>query len=157
MSVGPSPREASIYAEDLTEGSVIDLGAYTITRDEIVSFAQQWDPQPFHIDDDAAREGFFGEIIASGIHTMAIFQRLAVLGAYRDWAMIAGRSIREVQLTAPVKVGMTLSGSILIESVSYNHPSRALVAKRGTLTAGDTTIMTMYLDGYVRRRFPASE
>ena len=53
----------------------------SMSHEEIVDFASRWDPQPFHVDDEWARDGVFGEVIASGVHSFAIFQRLAVLGA----------------------------------------------------------------------------
>ena len=63
-----------LYAEDLVIGSAWDLGSYVVTEPEIIEFARQWDPQGFHVDPDVAAAGYFGGIIASGIHTMAIFR-----------------------------------------------------------------------------------
>src|SRR5581483_7225606 len=63
------------YFEDFREGEVIELGSHRLTRDEIVEFARQWDPQPFHVSDV---EWPFGGLIASGWHTILIGIRLAV-------------------------------------------------------------------------------
>src|SRR4051794_6124236 len=90
-----------VHAEDLVPGTSFDLGTYTLTRDEIVDFATQWDPQNFHVDDEVADAGAFGGIIASGVHSLAIFQRLVVDAQFSKWAIIAGRSIDDMQMTSP--------------------------------------------------------
>jgi len=64
-------------AEDMPVGVELDCGSYAVTEEEIVEFASHWDPQYFHIDRDAAEHSDFGGLIASGLHTAAIFQRLA--------------------------------------------------------------------------------
>lgn len=147
----------TLYAEDLVVGSVVHLGGYTVTHDEIVAFAAQWDPQPFHVDDAFAAQGFFGEVIASGIHSFAIFQRLAVLGAYRHWWMIAGRKIGDIQLTAPVRPGMTLHADLTIVDIRFAREDRAIVSKIGRLISEGTTVFTVSTDAWVRRRPRAIE
>ncbi len=139
------------FAEDLQVGATIDLGSYLVERSEMVDFARKWDPQGFHIDDFAAAESTFGEIIASGLYTMAVFQRLAVLGACRYWAIVAGRAIRDVQFIRPVKEGMRLQATLTITDVVMTHPDRALVTQRGEISSS-TSIMTQSVDVYVRRR-----
>ncbi len=146
-----------LCAENLPIGVPFDLGIYQVTHDEIVSFARHWDPLPIHVDDKAAAEGQFGEVIASGIHTLAIFQRLAALGPYRDWDVVAGRAIRDVQLTSPVRPGMSLRGSVTVVGIELSHRSRALVTQHGALTdaADGTPILSLVIEAYVRRRRPA--
>lgn len=143
-----------LCAEELPVGHVIDLGSHSVSRKEIIDFARHWDPQPFHIDEAEAALGRFGEVIASGVHTLAIFQRLAVLGAYRHWDIIAGRAIRDIQLTSPVRPGMLLTATIMIEHVEMTHPDRALVTKRGAIANDALPLMSVTLDAYVRRRQP---
>lgn len=87
-----------MYAEDLPIGELLELGEHTVTRQEIVTFAAQRDPLPFHVD-EFARSTRFGGVIRSGLHTMAIFQRSAARRLYRHWAPIAGRAISDVRLT----------------------------------------------------------
>lgn len=142
----------SLYAEDLVPGTTIELGSYKVTREDIVEFATRWDPQGFHVDEEIAAAGAFGGLIASGLHSMAIFQRLAVDGAFSTWAMIAGRSISDVQLTAPVRPDMELTGRIRIDAVEPKGPGRALVHKSCTLLGGDTTVLTFLGSSYVRTR-----
>lgn len=134
-------------------GETVELGTYTTSAEEIIEFATQWDPQDFHTDPAVAAEGFFGEVIGSGIHSLAIYQRLAVLGAYRHWAVVAGRRIRSVDLTAPLRPGMTVSADVTVESVENTRPDRALVVKRGRLLTDDGTVMLeCVVESYVRRR-----
>ena len=68
----------ALYFEDFEAGQVYELGSRTVTEDEIVAFASQWDPQPLHADPVAARSSVFGGLIASGWHTGAMWMRLYV-------------------------------------------------------------------------------
>lgn len=141
-----------LYAEDLPVGVVLDLGAHELTTAELLAFAEQWDPQGFHVDLETAREGPFGEVIASGVHTLAVFQRLSVLVALGRWAVIAGRRIREVRFLAPALPG-TLRASLVVESVTWNRPDRSLVVTSGRVVSGDgTVVMTATFESYVRNR-----
>lgn len=141
-----------LRAEDLPVGDTIELGRYTVSRSEIVDFASQWDPQPFHTDPVFARDTMFGDVIGSGLHTMAIYQRLAVLGAYRRWAVVAGRAIRDVELTSPLRPDSTVHATVTIDSVTPRSAERALVATTGRVRHGDVTLMTLRVDAYVLRR-----
>ena len=67
-----------LYFEDFEPGQVYELGSRTVTENEIVAFARQCDPQPFHVDPEAAKESVFGGLIASGWHTGAMWMRLYV-------------------------------------------------------------------------------
>lgn len=145
---------APLCAEDLVVGQVIDLGSYVTTSEEIIAFATQWDPQPFHTDPVAAASGYFGGVIASGVHTLSIFQRLSVLGAYRHWDIVAGRAIRNFELLRPVRPGNELHGTLTVAGITYNRPDRALVLKQGQLTIDGVVAMTVEVDAYVRRRHP---
>ncbi|GAA1848921.1 MaoC family dehydratase [Pseudonocardia ailaonensis] len=140
-----------LRAEELPVGTPIELGAYTVTRDEIVEFARAWDPQDFHVDEEVAAAGRFGGLIASGIQTLGVYQRLAVLGALRHWDVVAGRTLREIQLPAPVRPGMTLHGVLVVEEVAPTRPDMALVTQRGTLTADGRLRMELVCETYVRR------
>jgi len=141
-----------LHAEDLAAGDVFDLGSYHVTLAEILEFAGQWDPQVFHVDESAAEEGYFGTIIASGVHTVAIYQRLAVLGAYRNWAVIAGRRVT-AELPAPLTPGRTVTGTLWIDRVTSTRSDRAMVVTRGRLVDPDgTVVLDTTVEAYVRRR-----
>ena len=88
---------ATTYGEDLTAGTEYTLGEYTLTEAEVLDFAKAWDPQDFHTDPEAAQAGAYRGIIASGIQTMAVMQRLAVQHVYVGWAVIAGRRADDVR------------------------------------------------------------
>lgn len=157
MASAPSDPDVPTYAEDLVVGSVIEVGSHTPTEAEIIDFATQWDPQGFHIDREVAAAGVFGEVIASGIHTTAIFQRLVVLGAYRHWAVVAGRRITDIELPAPVTAGLELHGELEILAVEHRPPhhrlpERSLVRARGTLRSESGVVMTKTVEMYVARR-----
>lgn len=81
----------TIFADDLGPGDVFELGGHTLSEAELTRFAGEWDPQFFHVDAAAAERGMFGGLIASGIHTMAVFQRLSVEGFWGRAATIAAR------------------------------------------------------------------
>ncbi|MGE0216135.1 MaoC/PaaZ C-terminal domain-containing protein [Mycolicibacterium sp.] len=144
--------DTRLRAEDLPVGRVLVVGDYTVSRAEIVAFARQWDPQPVHLDEEFARGTRFGDLIGSGLHTLAIFQRLCALNVYRDWAVIAGRTIRDVQLLRPLRPDSTVRVSLRIDAVTPDSPARALVRKTGTVCHGDTVLMTIDVESYVERR-----
>ena len=145
-----------LYADDLHVGDNFDLGTHHVTLEEIVEFASRWDPQGFHIDEATAAAGMFGGIIASGIHSMAIFQRLAVTAQYDRWAVIAGRTLQDVQLLSPVRPDMTLRGRIRIEAVEPRGTGRALVHQACSLLHEDVVVLSYRGSVYVRTR-PTNE
>lgn len=147
------------YAEDLPVGSTIELGSHVVTLAEMLEFARQWDPQGFHTDLEVAAAGHFGEVIASGIHTLGIYQRLSVQAAVGRWAVIAGRQIRELRFPAPVVAGDVLTASLLVESVTPGRPDdagridRALAVVHARVRRGDgTTVLSATFETYVRTR-----
>jgi acyl dehydratase len=101
-----------IYAEDLVAPRRFELGRHTVTREEIVAFAAEWDPLPMHVDEAAAQAGPFGGLIASGLHTLGVYQRLAVPVVWREMAIIAGRTLREIRMMRPVRPDTTLTGHV---------------------------------------------
>ncbi|WP_458210816.1 MaoC/PaaZ C-terminal domain-containing protein [Haladaptatus sp. NG-SE-30] len=101
----------SRYYEDLVVGETFDLGTETVTEEEIVSFAERFDPQPIHTDADAARESMFGELVASGWHTAAISMRRFVDGIIEreGIAIVAGVEVENLQWRRPVRPGDVIS------------------------------------------------
>lgn len=94
MAVGSSLR----YFENLTVGETFDLGSETVTEDEMVSFAERYDPQPIHTDSDAAAKSMFGGIVASGWYTVAVSMRRFVNGIIKQEgiAMVAGMEVEHL-------------------------------------------------------------
>lgn len=146
--------ESTIYADDLSVGDVYDLGSHTVTTEELTDFASRWDPQFFHVDEDAARDGLFDGLIASGIHTMAVFQRLSVAGFWGRSATVAARGIREVRFLSPMRPDTTVVGRLEITGVQHRDTHRSLVSVSGTLheEEGGAAVLALSLDAYLARR-----
>src|SRR5438105_5852946 len=106
------------YFEDFHAGDIFDLGSVKITEEEIIAFARQFDPQPFHIDPERARDSIFGGLVASGWHTVSIFMRLFVDGVLNEAASIASPGVKEVRWLKPVRPGDVLRMRfIVVESL----------------------------------------
>lgn len=142
---------AACYSDDLSVGTAYLLGQYRVSDEEIADFATKWDPQDFHVDPEAARGSHFGRLIASGVHTLAIFQRLTVPAVYAHWHVLAGRRIRDIELLHPVVGGMTLSGDVVIEAIQPQE-RRSLITTRGRLTSDGATVMESIFETYVHNR-----
>lgn len=111
------PAAKMLRAEDLREQIGIRqlLGSYEMTEVEIRTFAAKWDPLEIHVGVNG--DPYFGGVIASGVHTLAVYQRLAVSSVFRHWDAIAGRSVRML-LRHPVRPGDVLTGFVEVMSVS---------------------------------------
>ena len=148
----PCDGNSRLFADSIVVGTAYELGTYRVTEAEIIEFAARWDPQDFHVDPVAAQDGHFGEVIASGVHTLAIFQRLAVEAVYRRWAVIGGRRLSTIEFLSPVRPGMTLSGALVIKEVEPEGSTRSLVTAVGTLSAADQPVFTIVMQIYLSRR-----
>ena len=143
-----------LYFEDIEPGGVYELGTRTVTESEIVAFAREWDPQPFHTDPEAAKESVFGGLIASGWHTGSMWMRMYVdtmLGS----AARGSPGIEELRWLAPVRPGDTLSGrlTVLEARPSATKPDRGTIRIRGEMVNQDgVTVMSMTSRGHFGRR-----
>jgi len=142
-----------LYAEDLAAGQRFELGSYTISEEEILSFAKQYDPVPMHTDKEVATKGPFGGLIASGFNTLAIYQRLIVEAVWTQVEGIVGRSF-EVRLSHPVRPGTRITGHSQIRSVTLRPERRdGVVIFRTELTDGSGHIvLTLVLDALIHSR-----
>lgn len=115
--------------EDFTPGSVRTLGPVTISKDEIVAFAREYDPQPFHVDEIAARDSFVGTLIASGWHTCSLNMRLLADEVILDSTSMGSPGIEELNWAKPVRPGDTLRSrmTVLESRASKSRPSIGLV------------------------------
>lgn len=93
------------YFEDITVGASRETGSHTFTQDAIIAFAKQFDPQPFHIDPEAAKHSNFGGIIASGWHTAATVMRLLVDSAIELEASLGSPGFDDLSWLKPVRPG----------------------------------------------------
>jgi acyl dehydratase len=117
------------YFEDFEPGQDIDLGTRTVTEDEIVAFAREFDPQPFHLDRGAAEASIFGGVIASGWHTCSMMMRMVVDGLMNRSASMGSPGLDGVRWLAPVRAGDTLNVHYRTTRVkaSTSKPDRGIV------------------------------
>ena len=120
------------YFEDFQVGDIFDLGSTTVTEEEIISFARQFDPQPFHTDPVLAKDSIFGGLVASGWHTAAMFMRLFFDGLLHETASIASPGVDDVRWLKPVRPGDVLRARFtVIESTpSKSKTSLGIVRSR---------------------------
>ena len=124
------------YLDDFTEGSIFETVGKTVSEAEILEFAFKYDPQSFHMDVEAAKEGPFGGLIASGIQTMAIGLRLLLQAqVFAPGASMGSPGMDELRWLKPVRPGDTLRmrGEVLEVKPSRSKPGRGLLRYRMTI------------------------
>jgi acyl dehydratase len=143
------------YFEDFQVGEVTELGPVDVSEAEIVEFATRYDPQPFHIDPDAAPSSPFGGLVASGWHTTALFMGMFVRGILLDSASMGSPGVEEIRWTEPVRPGDRLTARV---TVTDTQPS-ATKAGRGTVFTSSevfnqdgTLVLRMKARGFFARR-----
>ncbi|WP_340100488.1 MaoC/PaaZ C-terminal domain-containing protein [Salinibaculum salinum] len=146
----------TIYYEDLTVGEIYKTDSYTITKEEIITFAEQFDPQPFHVDEAAAQESMFGEIIASGLHTLCLTVRLYTTDIFQgeeSVALMGGWGMDELRFDEPVYPGDTLYVQMEItdKNLSESRTDRGYVDFYPRVFVGDREVMSVIAHGIVRR------
>ena len=143
-----------LYAEDLAIGDWMDLGPVEVTRDEIVHFARQFDPLPIHVD---GTESPFGDVIASGMHTLALFASMSSPKFMARLALVAGKGFDRMRLPNPVRPGSVLTGYLQVVVVRMGtrkadvHCIYEMADQKGDL------VMTMVGIQVVRRRHPVAD
>jgi acyl dehydratase len=143
------------YFEDFRPGDVMDLEPVTVSAEEIVEFASRYDPQPFHVDPEAAKASPFGGLVASGWHTVALFMGSFVRSVLLDTASMGSPGVEEIRWLAPVRPDDELRPRVTIESV---RPSSTR-ADRGTIftlcevfNQDGTLVMTLTARSFLARR-----
>ena len=143
-----------LHFEDFESGQVYELGTRLVTESEIVAFAREWDPQPFHTDPEAAKESVFGGLIASGWQTGAMWMRMYV-DTMLGTAARGSPGIEELRWLVPVRPDDTLSGRLTVLEVtpSATRPDRGTIRIRGEMVNQDgVVVMTMTSRGHFGRR-----
>jgi acyl dehydratase len=143
------------YFEDFEIGEVTEIGPISVSEEEIVEFASRYDPQPFHIDPEAAKSSPFGGLIASGWHTTALFMGMFVRGILLDSASMGSPGVEEIRWTAPVRPGDRLTGRVTVTDVqpSSKRPDRGTVFTTSEVRNQDgVVVMTLKARGFFRRR-----
>jgi acyl dehydratase len=135
------------YYDDIEIGAQRTTGSYTVTREEILDFGRRFDPQPFHVDEEAAERSWFGGLVASGWHTASICMRLnidALQGA--GGGSLGSPGVDEIRWRKPVRPGDTLTATneVVDKRPLASKPDRGLVRSQWTVTNqhGDV-VMTM--------------
>ncbi|PYO20693.1 MAG: dehydratase [Candidatus Rokuibacteriota bacterium] len=117
------------YFEDFKPGDVIELGSRTISKESILAFAREFDPQPFHTDEEAAKRSIYGGLLASGWHTGSLLMRILNDGLLKDTASLGSPGVDELRWLKPVRPGDVLSARMtVLESIpSRSKPDRGLI------------------------------
>jgi acyl dehydratase len=144
------------YFEDFTVGEVVELGTYPpLSEADIVEFARQWDPQPFHVDPERAKNSMFGGIVASGWHTGVIAMRLLVDGLLSRSAGQGSPGVDTLRFPRPVRAGDVLTGryTVVAASPSASRPRLGKIVGRTELLNQDgEVVLSMEATGFYDRR-----
>lgn len=147
-----------LYWEDIEVGSERTFGTYDVTREEVLEFAQKYDPQPFHLDDAAAAKTHFGRIAASGWHTAAMTMRVIVDALSREpQASLGSPGVDELRWTRPVYPGdtLTMRGTIVDKTPSRSKPELGTIRTRTVVTNQDGVDVMRFISIVLMRRKPA--
>ena len=134
------------YLEDYAVGSTAEIGAVTVTQDEIIGFAQKYDPQPFHVDPEAAKAWPYGGLIASGWHTAAMMMRLVVDNFIDGETSLGSPGLGPIRWKLPVRPGdvLRVRARVLDNRRSQSKPDRGTVTLEvEVLNQRDEVVMTV--------------
>ena len=128
---------------ELQVGQTITTASWTLTRDESIVFARAFDPQPLHIDEDAANAGFFGTLTASGWHALALTMRLVVEAKPFGDAPMIGAELKNIRFARPIKPDTELSVRVTFDAIEEKNGANAynlLSVETVDAISGDTLI-----------------
>lgn len=145
-----SARDEALYFEDIAIGDRVSFGPITLSREDSIAFASEYDAQPFHLSDEAAARTHFGTLSASGWHTTALFMKMFVAELQKDpvqqAASLGAIGIDELRWLRPVRPGDTLRGSseVIDKKASRSRPEMGIVRTQVTLlNQHDEPVLTM--------------
>lgn len=147
--------DAPLYFEDLAVGQTFGTGTVTFEPEMIKAFASHFDPQPFHLDEDAARGSLFGGLVASGWHTAALTMKLLVGGELKIVGGLIGMGVEELRWPRPVHPGdvLRVESEVLGVRPSKSQPDRGIVrVKNTTLNQDGQPVMAQVVSMIVPRR-----
>lgn len=144
------------YFEDIVPGNRLQGPSMVMVEEDMIAFAKEWDPLPFHVDREAGRKTF-GSITASGTYVMAVKIKL-VHSLRANHAIIASGGYDEVRFHEPVRPGDTLTIGMewVAKRESQSKPDRGVVTLRFTLTNQDDKMVLSHLDNILVRKRPAA-
>jgi acyl dehydratase len=148
----------TVYFEDLTVGDTQTLGSATMPKSDIVEFARQFDPQPFHVDEEAAADSAFGELVASGLHTLCVSVRIFVteyVNPSDGLANLGGIGFDELRWHEAVTPGdeLSLTLKVVEKTPSNSRSDRGYVTfERHLLNQDGVDVLSLRSINIVRRR-----
>lgn len=147
-----------VYFEDLPEGHVIEFAEKLVTREEIIAFATEFDPQPHHLDDEAANASILKGLSASGWHTCAMMMRMIVDGLAIRASTMGSPGMEEVRWMRPVRPGdvLRLRGHVRTARVSKSKPNMGIVDIEWTLHNQREQVALMRGTGLYGLRHPGA-
>ena len=145
------------YLEDFAAGQTYGSGRITVERDRIKTFAAEFDPQPFHLDEDSAGRSIFGGLAASGWHTAALTMRLLVESEFKPVDGIIGAGFDEFRWPLPVRPGdeLHVESEVLEVRPSKSRPHQGLVKVRTTTKNQQGEVVQVSVGNLVVPRRPA--
>ncbi|MGE3987747.1 MaoC family dehydratase [Pseudorhodoplanes sp.] len=151
---------AKLYFEDFKPGHTAEYGPRLVTREEIIAFSVQYDPQPMHLDEAAAQKSLLGGLGASGWHGCGIMMRMICDGFLLDSTSMGAGGVEEVQWQRPIRPGdrLTLRVTILEARASKSRPDMGIVRFRYEMfNAHGEGVMTMVTPAMFGRRDPGAQ
>ena len=146
------------YFEDIAVGAKASFGSYQVTREEVMDFAARYDPQPFHLSDEAAAQTHFGRISASGWHTCAMVMSMIVANLKNNkQAGLGSPGVDELRWLKPVYPGDTLrcETEVIEKRQSQSRPEMGIFKSRMTVyNQDDVAVMSMVSNGLIATRPP---
>ena len=145
------------HYEDLAVGEVIQFGKTTVTKDMIIEFAREFDPFPFHLDEEAAKRSLLGGLASSGWQTAALSLKMLDDAFLNRVASMGGLGFSDLKWKKPVMKGDTISGTATISSLrrSKSHPERGIVTLDFDIrNQKDEPVMSIRLANLIELRDP---
>ena len=152
----PNPA-TKLYWEDFVPGRVTEFGPRRVTREEILAFAAEFDPQPFHLDENAARASMLGGLCASGWHSCCILMRMMADGFVLNSSSMGAPGVDEVLWLLPIRPGddLTLRATVLSTRASNSRPETGFVnAQLELYNAAGARVMSLKAPLMFGRRTP---
>lgn len=151
-------KKFKYYWEDFPVGAVRDFGGRTLSKEDIVRFAREYDPQPFHVDEEAAKRSVFGGLIASGWQTCGLAMRMMCDAYLLDAASAGSPGVESIRWVLPVRPGDTLRVrlTVLESRVLQSKPHIGLVRNKWEMFNHKDELV-MHMEGYgmfLRRDHP---
>jgi acyl dehydratase len=145
-----------VFWEDIDIGHTAEFGAYAVTREEVIEFATKFDPQPFHLSDEAAAKSLFGKLCASGWHTTAMFMSMMVEYIGDRKGGLGSPGIDELKWKVPVYPGDTLScrNEVLEKSLSPKNPAIGFIKYKNDVLNQDGVVVMSMVGNAIQMRAP---